>query len=306
MIAEARRMLLDGQNADGGWGAVKGRQSNTESTSLAILALRFLRDPAVGSSLRRGLNWLIQHQKTDGSWPFSASARVRSWTTALAILTLANADGEEQRALKGAKWALAQEGSRFGWLTSWWLTVSGQREKLHLNPDLKGWPWITGAFSWVEPTSYFLLALKKLRPSLSESNVHERIRQGEMLLYDRMCDGGGWNYGNSRVLGETLWPYPDVTAVALIALQDHRGIEPNNAGVRALQMMLKDVDSGFALSLGTVCLSLYGYDVAEWRRKLISNFEKTGFLAESKTLALYLLAFNEADNPFDCQCYGQS
>jgi hypothetical protein len=298
MIDHAVRMLLEAQNADGGWGAVKGRQSNTESTSLAIMALRSLPDPAVASNARRGLNWLIQRQDIDGSWPLSDLAGGSSWTSALAILTLANTDGEEQRALKGALWALAHEGNRFGWLTSLWITVTGQRQKLHLNPDLKGWPWAAGAFSWVEPTSYFLLALKKLRRSLTVPKVDERIRQGEMLLYDRMCDGGGWNYGNSKVLGETLWPYPDVTAVALIALQDHQGIEPNNAGLRALQMMLKDVDSGFALSFGVICLSLYGHDVGQWRQKLIRNFEKTGFLAESKTLALYLLALNEAGNFF--------
>jgi Prenyltransferase and squalene oxidase repeat len=293
MKNEALRTLLDAQNPDGGWGAAKGRLSNTESTSLAIIALRDLEDRGIAANVQRGLNWLIERQNVDGSWPFNDVVKGGSWTSAFALLALANLPGEEQRVLLGAKWGLAQEGSRFGRLTSLWITVSGQRENLHLDPDLKGWGWTTRGFSWVEPTSYFLLALKKLRSSLTGTNVDERIRQGERLLYDRMCDGGGWNYGNSKVLGETLWPYPDVTAVALIALQDHKGIEPNNAGLRALHTMLKDVDSGFALSLGIICFSLYGHDIAQWRRKLIRNFEKTGFLAESKTLALYLLALNE-------------
>jgi Squalene-hopene cyclase C-terminal domain len=298
MKNEALRTLLDAQNPDGGWGAAKGRLSNTESTSLAIIALRALDDRAIAPNVQRGLNWLIERQNVDGSWPFNDVVKDGSWTTAFALLALANLPGAEPRVLLGAKWGLTQEGRRFGWLTSLWITMSGQRANLHLDPELKGWGWTAGGFSWVEPTSYFLLVLKKLRSSLAGTNVDERIRQGESLLYDRMCDGGGWNYGNSKVLGETLWAYPDVTAVALIALQDHKGIEPNNAGLRALHTMLQEVDSGFALSLGIICFSLYGHDIAQWRRKLTSNFEKTGFLAESKTLALYLLALNEGGTVF--------
>jgi hypothetical protein len=293
MNERAVKMLVEAQNADGGWGALKGRHSNTESTSLAIIALRAVREHAVAPNGQRGVNWLIQRQRTDGSWPLSDLATGSSWTSALAILTLANSAGEEERALKGARWALEQEGSRFGWLTSFWIAVSGQRQKLHLNPDLKGWPWTAGSFSWVEPTSYFLLALKKLRSFLIDAKVDERIRQGEMLLYDRMCEGGGWNYGNVKVLGETLWPYPDVTAVALVALQDHHGREATKAALRALHAMLREVESGFALSWGIICLSLYGEDVAQWRMKLSASFEKTGFLSETKTLALSLLALND-------------
>jgi hypothetical protein len=293
MKGEAAKMLLDAQNADGGWGAVKGRRSNTESTSLAIMALRTLGEPSFASNVEQGLNWIVARQNADGSWPLNEMANGGSWTTALAILTLANIPGHEARALRGAQWALTQEGSRFSWLTSLWITLSGQREALHLNPDLKGWAWTERAFSWVEPTSYFLLAIKKMRGSLDASKVEQRVRQGELLLYDRMCVDGGWNYGNSKVLGETLWPYPDVTAVALIALQDHKGIESNNVSVQALQRMLKEVDSGLALSLGVISLSLYGYDASEVRKRLIRNFAKTRFLAETKPIALALLALNE-------------
>jgi hypothetical protein len=292
-MKQALSMLVDAQNADGGWGAVKGRRSNTESTSLAVMALRALGEPAFALKVQRGLNWLITRQNADGSWPLSDVAKGGSWTTALAILTLANIPGQEAPALRGAQWGLTQEGSRFGWLTSLWITISGQRGALHLNPDFIGWAWTERAFSWVEPTSYFLLALKKLRQSLGATEVEQRIRHAELLLYDRMCEGGGWNYGNSKVLGETLWPYPDVTALALLALQDHKGIEPNNASVLALQRMLQEIDSGLALSLGAICLSLYGYDVSDLRRRLARNFVTTSFLAETKTIALALLALNK-------------
>ena len=40
------------------------------------------------------------------------------------------------------------------------------------------------------------------------------------MLADRCCLSGGWNYGNSNVLGKELSPYVPTTAVALLALQD--------------------------------------------------------------------------------------
>jgi hypothetical protein len=298
MKDEAVNTLLEAQNADGGWGSLRGRRSNTESTSLAVMALQSLGTRAAASKAQRGLDWLIDRQNADGSWPLNEITKDGSWMTAFAMLALANVPEQQQRALAGAQWALAQEGRRSGWLASLWMTLSGQIQRRHLNPALKGWAWTAGAFSWVEPTSYFLLALKKLRPSLSGAKVEERIRQGELLIYDRMCEGGGWNYGNSKVLGETLWPYPDVTAVALIALQDHRGIEPNAASLRTLQQLLKEVDSGLALSLGVICLALYGHDVSQWKRTLIKKFAKTKFLAETKTLALFLLALEEGGKSF--------
>src|SRR5262245_8874778 len=142
------------------------------------------------------------------------------------------------------------------------------------------------------------MALKKLKRSLAGTNCEERIRQGEMLIYDRMCENGGWNYGNSKVLGETLWPYPDVTAVALIALQDRPTSEANQKSLRSLDAMMREAGSGMALSWGILCLTLYDQDIREWKKVLLRNFEKTRFLGETKTLALSLLALGNGPSLF--------
>jgi hypothetical protein len=118
------------------------------------------------------------------------------------------------------------------------------------------------------------------------------------LIYDRMCENGGWNYGNSRVLGEALWPYPDVTAVALIALQDRAANEANRKSLLALQDMMREAASGIALGWGILCLKLYGEDVQRWERILLANFQKTRFLGETKAVALALLALGEGANLF--------
>ena len=298
MIEAAVDLLLDAQNPDGGWGAVKGKRSNTESTSFALMALKSLEREAFVGPMTAGLSWLLQHQKDDGSWPLSDASKQSSWTTPIAVLTLLSFQDQRDHALRAAKWILTQEGRKPSWVASVLVWLSLVKKRGELDPYLSGWSWTAGAFSWVEPTSYSVMALKKLKQSLVGTNCGERIRQGEMLIYDRMCENGGWNYGNSRVLGEALWPYPDVTAIALVALQDRATSEANQRSLRALDAMLREAGSGIALGWGILCLTLYQQDVGEWKRILVKNFEKTRFLGETKSVALALLSLGNGANLF--------
>jgi len=289
MTDAAVQFLLETQNPDGGWGAEKGRQSNTEATSMVILALSTIRDTSLGERISKGLNWLTTRQNSDGSWPLTDNPKEPSWTTALATLTLAHFPSHRPKALLGAAWLLRQEG-KFNFLASLLYRFAPQKMAIKLNPLLKGWPWTSGTFSWVEPTAYSLIALKKVRPYLQDKQADERVRQGELMIYDRMCAGGGWNYGNSEVMGVDLWPYPDITALALIALQDHRENEANQLSLKALKKALAENDSGLTLSWSVICFSLYGNDPSPWRKVLMSNYEKTKFLGETKAIALALIA----------------
>ncbi len=289
MMDQAIDFLLNAQNPDGGWGAGKERRSNTEATSFALMALSSLEAKPLRVNIDRGLGWLSRRQHPDGSWPLTDQLGESSWTTALAILSLALFDSHRQRALQGVDWLLGQKG-KTRWLNSFLNRWASRKVNVPLNPDLKGWPWTAETFSWVEPTAYALIALKKLKPYLQGTRAEERIHQGELMIYDRMCEEGGWNYGNSKVLGENLWPYPDVTAVALIALQDHQAAEANQRSFQALLKMLPQVESGLTLSWSILCLSLYGEDGAVWKKVLARNYEKMGFLGETKTMALALLA----------------
>lgn len=290
MIKAAVDLLLSAQNEDGGWGAVKGKRSNTESTSFALMALKSLEEQAFIQQTNAALKWLVQHQKDNGSWSLNDVSKQSSWTTPLAVLALLSFQDQKERALRGGKWILTQEGRKPGWIASLLVRLSLVRKSVELDPFLSGWSWTAGAFSWVEPTSYSLMVLKKLKRSFTGTNCEERIRQGEMLVYDRMCENGGWNYGNSRVLGEALWPYPDVTAVALIALQDRATNKANQKSLQALDGMMRETASGMTLGWGIICLTLYDQDAIEWKRVLVKIFEKTRFLGEIRTVALALLA----------------
>jgi hypothetical protein len=298
MIQAAIDFLLTAQNPDGGWGTGKSKRSNTEATAFAQLALRTLSDRSLTASIDRGLNWLTKRQNHDGSWPLTDQLKPGSWTTALVVLSLAHVERHQQQALRGANWLLSQEGRDPGWLNSFLYRWAPHRLATRLNPDLKGWPWTANAFSWVEPTAYALIGLKKLRPHVQSALAEDRIRQGELLLYDRMCKGGGWNYGNSVVLGEELPPYPDTTAIALIALHDRQTAEANQLSLQALQHMLSDVDSGLTLGWTILCFALYGQDVATLQQRLARTYDKTEFLGETKTMALALLASGDGAKIF--------
>ncbi|MGH7873845.1 MAG: prenyltransferase/squalene oxidase repeat-containing protein [Candidatus Binatia bacterium] len=298
MINEAITLLLSSQNSDGGWGATQGKRSNTENTAIAVAALTALSERSAAEGVSRGTHWLLQHQNQDGSWPLNDAAKEGSWTSGLAIIALSAFPEHQESVRRAARWLLLQEGSKPGLLARIILFVTGKSNINDLNNDLIGWSWVPNSFSWVEPTSYALIALKKARPLVSESNVIERINRGEAVIYDRMCKEGGWNYGNSKVLDYALWPYPDITAVALIALQDHSGATANQTSLASLRKTARETDSGLALSWGTICLGLYGQKTDEWKALIAKRFEKTRFLGETKTLALSIIALNGSNNPF--------
>lgn len=298
MIDQVANALIALQNPDGGWGATQGRRSNTESTSLAVSALKSLGEQSGNDRVIRGATWLTERQNPNGSWRLNDVATAGSWTTALAIIALNAFPEHQKRVLDASRWLLVQAGSKPGILAKLILWVTGKSNINRLNDDLIGWSWVPHSFSWVEPTSYALTALKKVRSSLTAENLNERIQQGEAMIYDRMCKGGGWNYGNSKVLDYALWPYPDITAVALIALQDRAGEQANQESLQALRKTADEANSGLAASWAAICLSVYGQDTTDWQKRIEKRFRETGFLGETKTLALALLALNGKSNPF--------
>ena len=282
------------QNSDGGWGAVARRQSTTEATSFATLALS--RVPGESAAVNAGVAWLRKQQNADGGWPVTAAVPTGSWTTALAVLCLVEhktAAGEVQR---GVEWLMRHRGRRLGLLASLFYRVMPQRMPVRLDPSLRGWPWTMNEFSWVEPTSYALLALKKI--ALARDGVGEVVAEAEAMLYDRACPDGGWNYGNSTVYGEALAPFPETTAVALLALQDRRSDDRQRAGYAALHRMLRDARSGLALAWSILCLRVHGESVTALVRRLAEVHASRGFLGETRSTALALLATVEGPPAF--------
>jgi hypothetical protein len=238
---ELRKALLAARNQDGGWGYAPGRHSRIEPTCWAELALgrSQTRPPDVASIRRwkRQDDWLLDVPGAPPNIPFNA----------LAALTLL----QEPSAITLAQPIIARliqaKGLSFR-----------QTAELGQDNSIQAWSWVDGTASWVEPTAWCLLLLKRVRPRSASQEAAERIRVGEQFLFDRVCHEGGWNYGNPEVYGKKLWPYVPTTAMALLAMQDHR---EHPVVKQSLQQLKKDVASErsiVALALTIVCLRTYG------------------------------------------------
>ena len=104
--------------------------------------------------------------------------------------------------------------------------------------DLKlvGWPWAENTFSWVEPTAWACLALRRVG-----QGDHPRVLEGQKLLLDRALDEGGVNYGNRRIFGVSLEAIPTPTAVMLLALQ---GRPADQCVAAAADFLRRQADDG--------------------------------------------------------------
>jgi len=290
--------LLGGQNADGGWPPTKGGGSNTEVTALAVMALSARAEASMADAAAAGRRWLASHQGADGGWSSTASVDESSWMTAPAVLALAGDASGRPAAIRGGQWLLDREGRGLPWFVRLWQWLYPPREPPALDTELKGWPWSAGTFSWVEPTAYSLLALKRLGSYLPSTRARTRIEQGERLIYDRMCPGGGWNYGNTRTLGESLAPYADTTALALIAIHDRAARDRVEESLHVLERLKRDARRGLAVGWAALCFDLYGMPSTTWQTRLREQYSDTRFLGKTKPLALAVLALSRGAGMF--------
>jgi hypothetical protein len=294
--------LLEGQNEDGGFRAARsGGESHLEATAWASLAL----EPVAAAAAARGLEFLRRTQKPEGSWALSPRYPFASWATSLAAITLARPgapEADRSAAARGANWVASKRGEDLGRRESWRHRLRPSTMDTELDPDLKGWTWFPGTFSWVEPTVYGLVVLRRtgLRELAAEKPGDAPIadavappaacEEAERLLLDRACTGGGWNYGNRRVLGVDLPPYPDTTGIALVGLQQRRGEPQVDEGFGAMHRLLELAPSGLALAWAILASELHERDPTPLRARLITAFERHGFRGQVRSLALALLA----------------
>lgn len=254
-----------------------------------------------GGSLNRGLRFLASQQRTDGGWTICGSdAEPAAWISALAAFSLFRIEGMKPAIPLAAAFILNSFGRMpFGQLDRLINFVSGSKGSL-FNTKLGGWCWNPGTAPWVEPTCYALIFLKAIRSHFPENPRFTGIvHEAEMMLYDRICRQGGWNYGNSHVLGEELHPYPLTTALALIALQDFKTKPENWRSLEYLKQSTQTEKSYLSLAWGRIALDLYR-ERAEISNEQLANSAPADFLNNIKTAALIQIASHsiEGENPF--------
>ena len=120
---------------------------------------------------------------------------------------------------------------------------------------LIGWAWVDGTFSWVQPTVWAMLSLRRLGRA-----DHPRFEQALALIADRQGSDGGWNYGNPNVLDQDLPSYLYLTGWVLLALPHQSPmLEPGFTFLEGV------VQTPSTTNLATAILArlAHGLDVAE-------------------------------------------
>ena len=147
-------MLAGSQNPDGGWGYQAGKQSATEATAWALLALARPADSAKwADAVARGKQWLCQTQLPDHSWPAFAEVTEGSWLTSLACLALHEHGDAAEAVAAGTNWLCNQWPAEGVLWRRWLVRLFVKRDLVRQNLALRGWSWTPGTSSWVEPTA---------------------------------------------------------------------------------------------------------------------------------------------------------
>jgi hypothetical protein len=275
--AELSGALADSQRPDGAWGYYPGKSGRLESTCWALLALARHRGAAVAVAPLRGWpaqnGWLIDVPGAPVNVAFNALA---------AVVLLEDPDGRTLAAPIVSNLVSTQGVA---------LQPLGA---IRQDSSLRAWPWIDQTFSWVEPTALALLALKKARRRGvgQPSAIDARIEVGERMLVDRACRQGGWNYGNSNVYGQELWPYVPTTALGLMAMQDRRTQAVVPAALQSLQKDSEIERSAVALALAAICLRIYGVAGTAIESGLVDSLELSRSIGNIVGLAMGLYALS--------------
>jgi squalene cyclase len=249
MTAEAgllQQSLLIAQNPDGGWAYQEQGTSWTEPSALALLALAAQND--TGPAYIRGRSWLLQTQKTDGGWAPAPAVDTSTSMTSVAVLALADAAFQTPALARGVRWLLEQENGE---------TPALERIALHFlgaaPPKAPGGsPWFPGTAAWIAPTALSVLALARaartgLAGAADVQRLRPAIKRAQQYLLSRTCRDGGWNHGGSSVRSEDAESYPEMTGLALLALQ---GVSPAE-----LQRPLRRAEAFLAAPQPTEALS---------------------------------------------------
>ena len=298
-----REGLAAAANRTGGWGYFAEKSSRIEPTAWALLALAETSDQdaaAWQAFAAPHLQFLATCQRADGLLVDNPQAPPNFAANGVAACVLAHLSAGRENALLSRllDGLVSVKGVAVRtWLIDAFAAIQDMTAKLP-NPrqdnSLQAWPWIPETFSWVEPTSWCLLALKKTAVQAPRNGAQARIREADTLLLNRVCTSGGWNYGNSAAFAQDLRAYVPTTAVGLMALQDR----PTDPGVKRTLTFLDGArlaeSSAMALGLATIALRLHGRPVEDVEERLADDVARAERMGNLQSLALALYALSGA------------
>ncbi len=248
--------------------------SRPDSTAWAVLGLSVAGVEA--ARVARARAWLADRQREDGCISVSRESPEADWPTALAALAWHGcAEHREQRA-RAVAYLLETGGDA---------VPNPPDSPVGHDKTLRGWPWIAGTHSWIEPTATAFMVLR-----LTGQGEHERAVEAQRLLMDRQLPNGGWNYGNKVSFGRELLPLAQSTGVALCALQDSVGERRVRASIAYLKNTVADLRTPLSLGWAILGLAAWGERPASADERIAECFARRKRYGGYNTENLGLLA----------------
>jgi hypothetical protein len=282
--------LLGAQNADGGWGFYPDSESRVEPTCWALRALQNVPMQVADKQIRAAKEKLLLGQLRDGSWPASPEQQTGSWVTSLACSVLSQDDSCEKAVSAGLKWLCEDYPRDSAPWRRFLRKFTGQSHGAEHNDSFRGWGWTPQTSSWVEPSSFAILAFHDCRAELRPAGAAKRIELAVGVLYDRMCPNGGWNCGNPRVYGVDGEPLVVPTSGALLALRDQPSHERKSKSLAWLRENLTGIHGPGSLAIARITLEAYGVEIPEAIHEIQTQFEAGEFPCTAEVVSWVCLA----------------
>ena len=219
-----------------------GGQFRVDATAWAILCLRACGERV--DSLENDRAKLRAEQLDDGRVSSSKNHPSSYWPTPLAVLAWQDSPTCRTAQEHAIQFLLGSAGDH--------PTRKATDPWAH-NTALKGWPWVEGTHSWIEPTALSLMALR-----VAGYGGHARASEAVTMILDRQLPHGGWNSGNTLIFGRELHPNPEGTGSALCALA---GEVDRKKIIKSLNYLKDEVERlRTPISLGWTLLALAAWD----------------------------------------------
>jgi len=286
--------LREGQNPDGGWGFRPGTPSRVEATCWALIALGepSRQSPEDQVRVHGARDFLQTTQLADGSWPSTQGERTGCWVTSLCCLALTATGDQTQNSTieTGLRWICDDWPSDSTPWRHFLARFSSQRDVAPINYSYRGWGWTPGTSSWVEPTSFGLLALERVAGNELAGKARRRRALATSLLFDRMCPGGGWNAGNPVVYGAAGEPAIGPTVWALLAVRALPARREITLSLDWLERAAGELKSPASAALARICLRTHGRALPHNVNGLSELLDNNGFLSNVPVAAWVALS----------------
>jgi len=263
----------------GGFSSRPNGQFQVDSTAWGILAVK-----AIGGSedlLDRSQRVVMREQRQDGRLCMSNSHPDSYWPTPLAILAWHDSQPCRDAQQRALRFLLNTTGVHF--------PRESDAPSAH-DSLLKGWPWVGGTHSWVEPTALCIMALRS-----AGHGQHERVQEAVRMLLNRQLPHGGWNYGNTFVFGKELHPMPESTGAALAGLAgsvDRDAVLPSLHYLQSEATRLQTpISLGWSL-IGLACWDLWPLTGSALVERCLANQSRYGDYDTTALSLLYLGALS--------------